>query len=56
VYFFFGTAFQGYGTDVFRYDTATGALTVAHNDSDDINSIAFSPANPRIMYFGLESE
>lgn len=56
LYFVFGTFFQDYGTDVFRYDAAARALTMTHNDYDDINSIAFSPADPGVMYFGLESE
>ncbi|MCU1347354.1 MAG: hypothetical protein JWO56_384 [Acidobacteria bacterium] len=56
VYFVFGTYFQGYGTDLFRYDAATSRLTRAHLDRDDIDAIAFSPADPNVMYFGLEIE
>jgi len=55
LYFVFGTYFQAYGTDLFRYDAAAKALRVAHFDYDDIDSIAFSPADPNVMYFGLES-
>jgi hypothetical protein len=29
---------------------------MTHNDYDDINSIAFAPSDPTVMYFGLESE
>jgi hypothetical protein len=56
LYFVFGTYFQNYGTDLFRYDAASGALTMTHNDFNDINSIAFSPVRPNLMYFGLEVE
>ncbi|MEO8036114.1 MAG: dispase autolysis-inducing protein [Acidobacteriota bacterium] len=56
LYFVFGTYFQRYGTDLFRYDEGTRGLTVKHNDYDDINAIAFSPADPGLMYLGLEVE
>ena len=56
VYFVFGTRFQGYGTDLFRYDAATRSLTMTHSDNHDINSIAFSPVDPTLMYLGLEYE
>ena len=55
LYFVFGTHFQGYGTDVFRFDLASRELTVAHNTSDDINAIVFSRRMPSLMYLGLES-
>lgn len=55
VYFEFGTHFQGYGTDIYKYDHATGLVTKTHNVHDDVSSIAFSPANPSVMYFGLTS-
>jgi len=55
LYFVFGTHFQNYGTDLFRV-TSQGNVTVAHNASDDINSIAFSPYDPSLMYLGLETE
>jgi len=54
VYFIFGTYFQGYGTDVFRYDDAAHALTVEHNGYDDVNAIAFDRDDPNLMYLGLE--
>jgi hypothetical protein len=54
LYFVFGTHFYQYGTDVFRYDAATDALTMEHNDRNDVNAIAFSRRDPSVMYFGLE--
>ncbi|HVG24195.1 MAG TPA: dispase autolysis-inducing protein [Thermoanaerobaculia bacterium] len=54
VYFIFGSHFQGYGTDIFRYDAATNALTLTHNDYDGVNAIAFSRNDPGVMYLGLE--
>jgi photosystem II stability/assembly factor-like uncharacterized protein len=56
LYFVFGTYFQGYGTDLFRYDASSGALTQQHNDYDNVNAIAFSTSRPYVMYLGLESE
>jgi hypothetical protein len=56
LYFVFGTYFQGYGTDVYRYDASRRALTMTHNDADDIDAIAFSPSSPTLMYLGLEVE
>jgi photosystem II stability/assembly factor-like uncharacterized protein len=56
LYFVFGTYFQGYGTDLFRYDAATRTLTMTHNDNHDINAIAFSSDAPGVIYLGLERE
>jgi photosystem II stability/assembly factor-like uncharacterized protein len=56
LYFVFGTYFQGYGTDIYRYDAATSTLTTTHNNQHDINAIEFSPIDPTLMYFGLERE
>jgi len=56
LYFIFGSAFQGFGTNVYRYDASTRTVTMTHNDHDDIDSIAFSPSDPKVMYFGLEVE
>jgi photosystem II stability/assembly factor-like uncharacterized protein len=56
VYFVFGTSFQNYGTDLFRYDVAAGVVTKTHNDHDDVNAIAFSPADPAVLYLGLAVE
>ncbi len=52
LYFIFGTHFQAYGTDVFRYDLASG-LTLTHNEHDGVNAIAFS-RDGTVMYLGLE--
>ena len=54
LYFVFGTYFQGYGTDLFRYDAATRELQLMHHNFHDIDAIGFSPADPNVMYFGLE--
>ena len=56
LYFVFGTYFQNYGTDLYRYDASRRTLTIAHNDANDINAIAFSPGRPNLMYLGLEVE
>ncbi|WNG50526.1 exo-alpha-sialidase [Archangium minus] len=55
IYFEFGTYFQDYGTDIYKYDHATGVVTQTHNANDGVSSIAFSPADPSVMYFGLTS-
>lgn len=54
LYFVFGTYFQDYGTDIYRVDAATNSVTIAHNNYDDVNAIAFSPSDPTVMYLGLE--
>lgn len=54
VYFVFGTYFDNYGTDIFRYDDASRTLTVRHNDQQGVNAIAFSRRDPSVMYLGLE--
>lgn len=56
VYFVFGTYFQGYGTDLYRYDASQNVLTKTHSDQHDINAIAFSSDDPSLMYLGLERE
>jgi hypothetical protein len=56
LYFVFGSAFQGYGTDIYRYDHATSAVTMTHNDYHDVGVIAASPADPSLLYFGLTVE
>jgi hypothetical protein len=56
LYFVFGTAFQGYGSDLFRFDAASGSLTVTHSDLHDVNAITFSRSDPRVMYLGIEVE
>ncbi len=54
LYFVFGTYFQGYGTDLFRYDANADRLTMTHNAYHGIDSIAFSRTDPHVMYLGLE--
>ncbi|WP_171169287.1 dispase autolysis-inducing protein [Streptomyces sp. I05A-00742] len=54
LYFEYGTYFQGYGTDLYRYDARTGKVTKSHNAFDGISAIAFNPAQPKVMYLGLE--
>ena len=56
LYFVFGTRTQGYGTDLFRWDASSQTVSVSHNEQYDINAIAFSPFDPRVMYLGLETE
>lgn len=56
MYFVFGTFFQGYGTDIYRYDASTKTVSKTHNGYHDVNSIAFYPGRADIMYFGLEVE
>ncbi|HEX8172543.1 MAG TPA: dispase autolysis-inducing protein [Thermoanaerobaculia bacterium] len=54
LYFVFGTYFQGYGTDLFRYDAARDELTMTHNEHDDVNAIAFSRTDRTLLYLGFE--
>jgi hypothetical protein len=56
LYFTFGTSFAGYGTDLYRYDAATGQVTKTHNAYHGIDAFAFNPAVPSVMYLGLVSE
>lgn len=56
LFFAFGMAFQGYGTDIYRYDHRSRTLTLRHNDHDDVNAIVFSSRDPNLMYLGLEAE
>lgn len=56
VYFTFGSSFQGYGADLYKYDDATGAVTKTHNDYHRIPVIDFNPADPAFMYLGLGLE
>jgi hypothetical protein len=56
LYFFRGTYYQDYGTDLFRYDLLLDELGVAHTDGlDGVDAIEFSPADPALLYLGLES-
>ena len=56
LYFVFGTYFQGHGTDIYRYDQATGKVTTTHNTYNDVSALAFSPTDAKVMYLGLTSE
>lgn len=56
LYFVFGTSYQNYGTDLFRFDGVTGRVTKTHNAYHRISSLAFNPADPRWMYLGAASE
>ncbi|GAA2107789.1 WD40/YVTN/BNR-like repeat-containing protein [Actinomadura alba] len=56
VYFVFGTSFQAYGTDIYRYDSSQRKVTVAHNSYDRVTAIAFHPTMPRLMYLGAAEE
>ena len=55
LYFIFGTHFDGYGTDLFRYDAKDAQLTMTHSTLDDVNAIAFSRRTPTVMYLGVET-
>jgi photosystem II stability/assembly factor-like uncharacterized protein len=54
VYFEFGTYFSG--TDLYRYDAGSGAVSSTHSNFDGIDSLSFSPADPTVMYLGLCEE
>ncbi|HTJ47657.1 MAG TPA: hypothetical protein VL463_36425 [Kofleriaceae bacterium] len=56
LYVAFGVSFQNYGTDVFRYDAQSKALTKTHNQYHRLFAVAFSPVSPTLMYFGVSLE
>jgi hypothetical protein len=56
LYFVFGTSFQGYGTDLYRYDQSTGQVTKTHNQNHGITEIVASPADDTVQYLGLVVE
>jgi hypothetical protein len=56
VYFVFGTFFQEYGTEIYRYDAALQRLTRTTNAYDEIGSIVFNPGDPSVMYLGIIEE
>jgi len=56
LYFTFGSSFGGYGTDLYRYDAATGLVTKTHNAYHGIDAFAFNPAASSVMYLGLVNE
>jgi hypothetical protein len=53
LFFVFGAAYGGYGTDLWRYDTVDGTLELRHHPIDGIDSIEFAP-HGSVMYFGIE--
>ena len=55
LYVVYGTDFMSYGTDLFRFDAGQGALSVTHTDGlHGIDAMEFCPADPSVMYLGLE--
>ncbi|WP_327637244.1 hypothetical protein OHB24_02325 [Kribbella sp. NBC_00482] len=56
LYFSYGTSFANFGADLYRFVPSTGALIKNHNKNDGIPSLAFNPANPKILYLGLAEE
>jgi hypothetical protein len=57
VYFVYGSNIYDYGTDLWKYDYSSGALSVVHIDGlDQIDVMAFHPVDPSVMYLGLEEE
>lgn len=55
LYFVFGSNFGNYGTDLYRYDHAQGAITLTHNMWHD-TVVEFLPGDPSWMYLGLSIE
>ncbi|HEX7183218.1 MAG TPA: dispase autolysis-inducing protein [Thermoanaerobaculia bacterium] len=53
-YYAFGMSFQSYGTDLYKYDAATRQLTWTHNAYHGIGAVDFSPADPSVLYLGLQ--
>lgn len=53
LFFVFGTHIFGHGTDLYRYDYNERVLRLTHNTHDGINAIAFSQADPNLMYLGI---
>jgi hypothetical protein len=57
LYFTFGSSYQGYGTDLYRWDGSDGgAVTKTHNDAHRAFGLAFAPENPALVYLGLSHE
>jgi hypothetical protein len=56
LYFVFGTYFDGYGTDLYRYDADGDVVSFTHNGNDDVNALAFNPGAPEVIYLGLTEE
>jgi hypothetical protein len=56
LYFVWGTSFAGIGTYLYRYDAQSGLVTWTRNEHDDIDSVAFNPRYPAVMYLGMAEE
>lgn len=57
LYFVYGSYYYNYGTDLFSVDGTGSDLAVVHLDAlDGIDSLEFNPADPGVMYLGLEAE
>ncbi|WP_412537801.1 hypothetical protein R8Z50_18240 [Longispora sp. K20-0274] len=56
LYFSFGTNYQNYGTDLFKYNVGTTTLTKQHNAFHRLSAVAFNPKSPSTMYLGLGVE
>ncbi|MFC5835925.1 WD40/YVTN/BNR-like repeat-containing protein [Nonomuraea insulae] len=56
LYFVWGTGWSGIGTDIYRYDSRRNRVTTNHNAYDRVTSIAFNPANSKVMYLGVAEE
>jgi len=55
LYFVYGASFANYGTDLYRYDYGTDAITKTHNKWHD-TVIEFLPGDPSVIYLGLSIE
>ncbi|MDC0668622.1 WD40/YVTN/BNR-like repeat-containing protein [Nannocystis radixulma] len=55
LYFVFGSNYQAYGTDLYRYDYGTDEITLTHNMWHD-TVITFLPSDPSVIYLGLSIE
>ena len=55
LYFVFGSNFGNYGTDLYRYDHASGTIDLTHNPWHD-TIIEFLPGDPSVIYLGLSIE
>jgi hypothetical protein len=56
VYFSYGTSYQNYGTDLFRYDAGTDTVTHTHNPFHRVWAAAFLPGDPTWMWLGVSIE
>lgn len=56
LYLTYGQSYQNYGTDLYRFDATTRAVTTAHHAAHGIEAVAFPAWNPSVMYLGLSHE